>query len=126
MDGRLHHPEYSAGTSAARLEIERCPNYQSRMQIADRVLALIASQPGITTADIRAALPDLPRHAIAGAIRRMRENGVVEHHLHMGGYQVRSMREASSPMPAPESPQAKSHLDAFIRPATLARLMAGR
>ena len=94
------------------------------MEIADRVLALIVSQPGITAAEIRVALPDASGRAVARSIVRMRDEGVIENFT-WGAYRIKRVREEISPIRATaEMPRHKS--DSLIRPIPFARLMAGR
>ena len=94
------------------------------MEIADRVLALIVFQPGITAAEIRVALPDVPGHAIARSIVRMRDEGAIENFT-WGAYRV---KRASEEIPSVRTnAEIRRHKpDSLIRPCPLARLMAGR
>jgi len=87
------------------------------MRLSDRLLDLISTKPGITRAEIRAALVGISTHSIASAIFRMRKSGVIGE-VGWGAYIIASKPKRG--VPEPNDPEA------FIRPLSLARLMAGR
>jgi hypothetical protein len=47
------------------------------MFITDRILRLLAERPSMTRSAIRAALPDCKRVAVAGAIARLEDKGLI-------------------------------------------------
>lgn len=87
-----------------------------RRYLRDRVLALLASRPTMTLAELRSALPDVDPKAIGPAVSRLKEAGRAMN-VAMGVY-----RAVAEPTPEPKRlPPAR--VDVCV---PMSRLMAGR
>jgi len=87
------------------------------MTIRDRVLAVIASQPGgIGLQLIRGRLHDVSNAGVDNAVSYLYREGIIERIGH-----------ARYRLPAPKEPRPSVPVTGgFVRPPSLARLMAGR
>jgi predicted transcriptional regulator of viral defense system len=86
--------------------------------LAERILAVIIEQRGISMPELRAAFPDVNPNSVSSAIGRLREEGFIIC-AHRGTYRPaeRKLREPAS---------GQSWRAGEIPPPPLARLMAGR
>jgi hypothetical protein len=93
--------------------------YAGTTMLQDKILALIASQPGISRGELREAFRWAPPQTLERVIRALQQAGRVEHVDH-GRLRV-VQPENSEPTTHQLSVDAR-----MIAPPNLARLMAGR
>ena len=86
--------------------------------LADEILALIRTAPGISHKRVETAFAGVNRNTVGSAIESLRAAGLIET-MARGVYRV---PEVAEPKPAP----ARSHPPGSIGGPSLARLMAGR
>lgn len=87
------------------------------IMLADRLIACISDPPGISTKELRRRFRRVSLKALQVLLRQLRQEGVIE----LCGSRRYRVPERSTAL------AASSHASSgFIRPPTLARLMAGR